>query len=313
MINSSYMWSECTVFRLTKNMRLQNMTNPSDSYDLKIFSDWIASISDGVAGESNDGHVCITIPEYLLIHTDGDPIARIVEIIFPEYVESAGDVSCLRDHAILAPTLTVVEAVNDYMTALNVGEVSRTYLSSDNVSRVDSTTDLMTELHTLGFLNCIKLSSVPNHVLTLKVGTLVMPLRNIDHSMDLCNGAHLILTRLGDHVLEGEILTGVNTGQKVLIPRLSLTPSDTSLPFKFHRRQYPIMTSYTMTINKSQGQSLSRVGLLLKKLIFTHRQLYVAVSRVTNRRGLKILIVDEDEGPTDKTENVVFKEVFNNV
>ncbi|CAH9068975.1 unnamed protein product [Cuscuta epithymum] len=312
-INSSYLWSECIVLRLTKNMRLQNMTNPSDSYDLKVFSDWIASIGDGQAGEYNDGHGCITIPEDLLIHTDGDPIAAIVESIFPEYVESGGDISCLCDRAILAPTLAVVEAVNDYMTALNVSEVSRTYLSSDTVSKVESTTDLMAELHTPEFLNSIKLSGVPNHELTLKVGTPVMLLRNIDHSMGLCNGTRLILTRLGDHVLEGRILTGVSAGQKVLIPRLSLTPSDTSLPFKFHRRQYPLMVSYAMTINKSQGQSLSRVGLLLKKPVFTHGQLYVAVSRVTNRSGLKILIVDDHEGTTNKTQNVVFKEVFNNV
>ncbi|CAH9086376.1 unnamed protein product [Cuscuta epithymum] len=105
----------------------------------------------------------------------------------------------------------------------------------------------------------------------------------------------------------------MSAGQKVLILRLSLTSSDASLPFKFHRRQHPVMTSYAMTINKSQGQSLSCVGLLLKKSAFTHRQLYVAVSRVTNNCGLKILIVDEDGGTTNKTRNVVFKEVFNNV
>ncbi|CAH9097469.1 unnamed protein product, partial [Cuscuta europaea] len=249
-INSSYLWSECTVLRLTKNMRLQNMTNPVDSYDLKGFSNWIANIGDGVFGESNDGHVQITIPEDLLIRTRGDPIVAIVENIFPEYVKSASDISCLRDRAILAPTLAVVEAVNEYMTDLNVGEVSRTYLSSDSVSSVDSTSDLMAELHTPEFLNSIKLSGVPNHELTLKVGTPVMLLRNIDYSMGLCNGTRLILTRLGDHVLEGKILTGVNAGQKVLIPRLSLTPSDPNLPCKFQRRQFPVMASYGMTINK---------------------------------------------------------------
>ncbi|CAH9100819.1 unnamed protein product [Cuscuta epithymum] len=199
------------------------------------------------------------------------------------------------------------------MTSLNVGEISRTYLNSDSVSKFDCTTDLMTELHTPEFLNSIKFSGVPNHELTLKVGTPVMLLWNIDHSMGLCNRTRLILTRLGDHILEETILTGVSAGKKVLIPRLSLTPSDSSLPFKFQRRQFPIMTSYAMTINKSQGQSLSHVGLLLKKTVFTHGQLYVAVSRVTNRQGLKILICDEVGSTTDMTQKVVFKEVFNNV
>ncbi|CAH9120016.1 unnamed protein product, partial [Cuscuta epithymum] len=238
-INSSYLWSKCTVMRLTKNMRLQHMTNLEESYALKVFSNWIAGIGDGIAGESNDCHADISIPEDLLIRTDKDPIAAIVQSIFPEYVESTQNISSLCDRAILAPTLAVVEAINEYMTSLNVSEISRTYLSSDSVSKVDCTTDLMTELHTPEFLNSIKLSGVPNHELTLKVGTPVMLLRNIDHSMGLCNGTRLILTRLGDHILEGTILAGVSAGKKVLIPRLSLTPSDSSLPFKFQRRQFP--------------------------------------------------------------------------
>ncbi|CAH9095137.1 unnamed protein product [Cuscuta epithymum] len=76
------------------------------------------------------------------------------------------------------------------------------------------------------------------------------------------------------------------------------------------RRQFPVMTSYTMTINKSQGQSLTHVGLLLNKHVFTHGQLYVAVSRVTNRKDLRILICGEDGKSTDRTTNVVYKEDF---
>ena len=49
-----------------------------------------------------------------------------------------------------------------------------------------------------------------------------------------------------------------------------------------------------MTINKSQGQTLTNVGVYLKKPVFTHGQLYVAMSRVTNKRGLKILVENED-------------------
>jgi len=37
------------------------------------------------------------------------------------------------------------------------------------------------------------------------------------------------------------------------------------------------------------------------------------MSRVTSRKGLKILLLDEDGDDTDITTNVVYKEVFQNV
>ncbi|XVE97492.1 hypothetical protein REPUB_Repub03eG0024400 [Reevesia pubescens] len=76
------------------------------------------------------------------------------------------------------------------------------------------------------------------------------------------------------------------------------------------RRQFPLKPCFAMTINKSQGQSLNFVGLYLLKPVFSHEQLYVALSRVTSPEGLKVLIVEDDERFKGYTKNIVYKEVF---
>jgi ATP-dependent DNA helicase PIF1 len=114
-------------------------------------------------------------------------------------------------------------------------------------------------------------------------------------------------------VLEGKVISGSNIGENVFIPRLSLMPSDVRIPFKFKLRQFTLVVSFAMTINKSQGQSLKHGGIYLPTSVFSHGQLYVAISRVSSRKGLKILINDEDGIDTNVTSNVIYKEVFRNL
>jgi len=73
------------------------------------------------------------------------------------------------------------------------------------------------------------------------------------------------------------------------------------------------MLSYAMTTNKSQGQSLECVELYLPRQVFSYGQLYVAISRVKSKQGLKILIHDKEGRPLNTTTNVVFKEMFHNL
>lgn len=146
------------------------------------------------------------------------------------------------------------------MMSLNCEE-SKVYLSSESTCKSDTLPDALNDVHSTEFLNGLKCSRLPNHKLILKIGSPIMLIRNLDSSSGLCNRTRLLLTKLGNHVLEAKILSGKNVGDKVLIPKMSITPSDSKFSFMFQRRQFPIIVSYAMTINKSQGQSLSHVGI----------------------------------------------------
>ena len=85
-------------------------------------------------------------------------------------------------------------------------------------------------------------------------------------------------------------MTGLHVGDTIYIPRIELLAKKGNAPFVLRRRQFPIRVCYAMTINKSQGQTLSGVGIYLKGPVFPHGRPYVAVSRVLTRASLKILI-----------------------
>nr|GEW57264.1 DNA helicase [Tanacetum cinerariifolium] len=145
-------------------------------------------------------------------------------------------------------------------------------------------------LYPIEHLNALKLPGFPPHQLELKVGTPVMLLRNINLAGWLCNGTRMIVTQLMTKLIEAQIITGSRMGEKVFIYRISLIHKDPNLPFVFKRRQFPIELCYAMTINKSQGQSLNKIGVYLPQPNFVHDQLYVALSKATTPHGLRILI-----------------------
>jgi ATP-dependent DNA helicase PIF1 len=137
-----------------------------------------------------------------------------------------------------------------------------------------------------------------------------MLLRNLNQSLGLCNGTRLIVTNLGQNIIEVVIITGTHTSEKRYIPRINLTTRGTRWPFTLCRRQFPVKVCYAMTINKSQRQSLLNVGVYLKQPVFTHGQLYVVVSRVKHKKELKILIENPDGSCGSKTKNIVYREIL---
>ncbi|XP_057755634.1 uncharacterized protein LOC130974801 [Arachis stenosperma] len=303
-INSSHLWTFCKVLKLHTNMKLLMSSSDQDEGEMKIFANWILDVGNGNIGSVVGDESEVEILDDLLITTTDDPLSHLVDFAYPNLLQNMSDYRYFQSRAILAPTLKSVEKVNNFVLTI-FPRMKKEYLSFDTICQADENEDVKQEWFTQEFLNDIKCLRLSNHKLTLKAGVAVMLLRNIDQTSGLCNGTRLIVNKLGSNVIGATVVTGRNIGDKVYIPRINLIPLDSGLPFKFQWRQFSLTVYFAMTINMSQGQSLSHVRLYLPKSVFTHGQLYVALSRVKSRSGLRVLILNEDGNPKSSTTNVV--------
>lgn len=213
-----------------------------------------------------------------------------------------------QHRTILAPRNSDVDEINREILARMTGD-ERTYFSADKVIHEQGSDGNDANNYPIEFLRTLCASGLPSGELSLKIGCSLILLRNLDPSHGLCNGTRMVLLRMSERVLDVKILGGDHNGQTAFIPRISLIPSSKTadLNFILKRRQFPVRLAFAMTINKAQGQSVKYVGLDLRIPVFSHGQLYVALSRATSGRNVKVLLSPNE---ASKTPNIVYPEVL---
>lgn len=271
------------------------------------FIEFLKKIGNGEAPKfPHLGEDIIEIPSQLVGNEN-----NIIDDVYGNIVENILTDRILKS-VVLAPTNECCAMVNRDVLNRLPGE-SKIYHSYDKVICDDA---LEINNYPVEFLNSLNVSGLPPHKLELKVNSIVILIRNLNTSQALVNGTRMRVKVLHHNTIDCEVLTGVARNKRILIPRINLTYSGTILPFDFQRTQFPIILAFAMTINKSQGQTFDRVGILLRRPVFTHGQLYVAASRVRSFDGLTFYISEhpgQGHLANDErvfTKNIVFTEVL---
>ncbi|KAJ8937734.1 hypothetical protein NQ318_009144 [Aromia moschata] len=290
-------------YNLIQNVRAE--------HDQQQFCNWLLDLGNGILPPYRRTFYgdLIQIPPQCIVDTKEELL---------DFCLGNLDFDFISNKAVLTPLNITCNELNSHVIERLPGQ-AKTYMSADSIDITDQP-DLEVANYSVEFLNSLNPSGFPPHRLYLKVGAIVVLLRNLDLRQNLCNGTRLLIRVLGSNYIDAERIdpTGRLTGHRVFIPRIDLINGNSTLPFKRRRRQFPVKLAYAMTINKSQGQTFDRVGIVLPSPVFAHGQLYVAFSRAKAFDKVKIFIeqtptqgnINEAHQDNVYTRNIVYREVL---
>ncbi|KAK0427063.1 hypothetical protein QR680_010046 [Steinernema hermaphroditum] len=160
-------------------------------------------------------------------------------------------------------------------------------------------------------------TGVPPYKLKLKIGAIIMLIRNLSLTDRLCNGTMLQVMKMTDELMVCRRLdTSGQYDELVYLPKIRFIHGDGrhDRGVKFSRIQYPTRLAFVNTINKAQGQTLKKLGLILDcgEECFAHGQLYVALSRVRNQASVLYYSnghQEERKGRNDVARNIIYHEL----
>ncbi|CAN1825641.1 hypothetical protein LINPERHAP1_LOCUS31239 [Linum perenne] len=139
------------------------------------------------------------------INSNDNALEQLIRRVYPSFHQSYQSLEYIKAREIVTPTNAVVSEINNLLLDQIPGS-SKKYFSADSLSTTNSNTATLHVEYPWEFLNSLSFNGVPEHILDLKPYVTVMLLRNINPTAGMCNGTRILLTHLGDYVLQGLIV-----------------------------------------------------------------------------------------------------------
>ena len=285
-IKSSPLWELFTIYRLT--IPIRNAEDPD-------FADFVDAIGDGAGPQ---------VPLMLLDHVQSSD--DLLNFVYPDDILPDAH-ACLR-RAILAPTHVQVDAYNKNVLQHIVGE-PKIYLAADTMKEAEDVGLIQPE-SVLDYVARHTPSGFPHHTLEIKTNAIFRLLRNFSVDLGLVKNVRVVVVHTGMRLITVRIVRGSSAPtafdtEDILIPHISFQTVLHS-GHTLHRKQFPLAPAYATTFNSCQGLNLDCVGIDLTRPVFSHGQLYTALSRIRHRSHAHVCL---RPGETTTT-NVTYHEIL---
>jgi hypothetical protein len=251
-----HLWQRVTILRFHINMQVM----VANFEEQRKFAKWVLNVGDGslptIVEEEGVDPDWIKIPSHMRLPIEDCSLRGLIQTIYSDHQRHSRDAMYFMQYNIMAPKNIDIDEVNNVILE-SLFEELHMYLNVDSFASIKGASAAagvsMDSLYPVEFLNTLQLNGITNHKLELKVGVLILLLRNLNQSIGLCNGTRLIVKRLGQRVIKAKIITRNNVSKCVFIPCIIMSPSETDSPFVLRCRQFLVQVAFAMTINKSQG------------------------------------------------------------
>lgn len=284
---SSPLWPLFTIYRLSTPIR--NAEDPE-------FATFVDNIGDG-AGPN--------VPLDFIQRVDSTQ--QLIDYVYPAHLLT-NPLLCSR-RSILAPTHRQVDQYNAAVLG-NIDGITRTYHAADSLKEADDVgIDFAGTV--MDFVAQYTPPGLPAFTINIKTNAIYRMLRNFSLDRGLVKNVRGIVTHVGHRLIAMKIIRpstqagSVLDDEEVLIPRITfshvLHSGHTLL-----RRQFPLAPAYATTFNSCQGLTLDQVGIDLTVPVFSHGQLYTALSRIRHRTHARIRLPDDES----TTPNVTYHEIL---
>jgi hypothetical protein len=287
-LRSSPLWKFLTIISL--HVPIRNASDPE-------FSAFVDSIGDGPSSK-----VPLNFPGLAITDNEID----LINFVWPADV-IANPLAALH-RAILAPTNAQVDRFNAYVLEQLEGNI-QSYYSADSLREAeeegiehdDSILDYYTKRTPPGF---------PPHVLNVKIGAVFRILRNLSIDRGIVKNTRVVITSLGRRLIGVKKISHIPGAdslepEEILLPRISFL-HEHERGHTLLRQQFPLAPAYATTFNSCQGLTLDIVGIDLRQDVFSHGQLYTALTRIRNRNNAMILWHTNQM----ETVNIVYDELL---